>query len=59
MHDLADEGSTMAMNTAVAAGAEGTHAMAQEGYLQQGVPMAGKGEHGLKPFRRGDPDPSH
>jgi len=49
----------MAMNTAVATGAEGTHAVAQEGYLQQGVPMAGKGEHGLKPFRRGDPDPSH
>jgi hypothetical protein len=59
VHDLADERSTMAMHTAVATGAESTHAVAQEGDLQQGVPVASEGEHGLKPFRRGDPDPSH
>jgi hypothetical protein len=59
MHDLADEGSTMAVHTAVAAGGQRTHAVSEEGDLHQRVAMAGQGEHGLKPFRRGDPDPSN
>jgi hypothetical protein len=33
MHDLADEGSTMAVHTAVAAGGQSTHAVAEEGDL--------------------------
>jgi hypothetical protein len=33
MNDLADEGSTMAVHTAVAAGGQSTHAVAEEGDL--------------------------
>jgi hypothetical protein len=33
MHDLADEGSTMAVHTAVATGAQRTHAVAEQGDL--------------------------
>ena len=58
MYDFADQRGTMAMHAAVATGAQGTHAVAEERDLQQGVAVAGQGEHGLKPFRRGDPYPS-
>jgi hypothetical protein len=56
--DLADEGSTMAVHAVVAVSGERTHAVAEERDLHQGVAVAGQGEHDLKPFRRGDPDPS-
>jgi hypothetical protein len=56
--DLADEGSTMAMHAVVAVSGERAHAVAEERDLHQGVAVAGQGEHGLKPFRRGDPYPS-
>ena len=52
MDDFADQGGTMAVHTAVAAGAQGTHAVAEERDLHQGSPVAGEGEHGLEPFRR-------
>ena len=48
----------MAVDTPVATGAERTHAVAEERDLHYGVAVAGQGEHGLKPFRRGDPYPS-
>ena len=48
----------MAVHAAVAASAQRTHAVAEERDLQQGIAVAGQGEHGLKPFRRGDLDPS-
>ena len=48
----------MAMHTAVATSAQRTHTVAQEGDLQQWVAVAGESEHGLKPIRHGDPDPS-
>jgi hypothetical protein len=58
VYDLTDQGSTMAVHTAVATGAQGTHAVAKERDLQQGVAVAGQGEHRVEAFRREDPDPS-
>jgi hypothetical protein len=58
VYDFADQRGTMAVHTAVATGAQGSHAVAEERYLHQGVPVAGQGEHGLKPFRHGQSDPS-
>ena len=58
MYDFADQRGTMAMHAAVATGAQGTHAVAEERDLHQGAPVAGEGEHGFKPFRHGQSDPS-
>jgi FHA domain len=46
------------MHAAVAAGAQCPYAVAEERDLHQGIPMAGEGEHGLRPVRHGHPRPS-
>jgi hypothetical protein len=46
------------MHAAVAAGAQCPYAVAEERDLHQGIPVAGEGEHGLKPVRHGHPEPS-
>ena len=46
------------MHTAMAPGAQSPYAVAEERDLHQGIPVAGEGEHGLKPVRRGHPGPS-
>ena len=46
------------MNTAMAPGAQSPYAVAEERDLHQGIPVAGEGEHGLKPVRHGHPGPS-
>jgi hypothetical protein len=56
--DLADQRSTMAVDTAMAARPESAYAVAEERDLHQRIPVAGEGEHGLKPVRRGHPGPS-
>ena len=58
MNDLADQRSTMAMHTVVAASTQRAYAVAEERDLHQGIPVAGERRHGLKPFRHGHPDPS-
>jgi len=46
------------MHTAMAPGAQSPYAVAEERDLHQGIPVAGKGEHGFKPVRHGHPGPS-
>jgi hypothetical protein len=46
------------MHAVAAAGTQRAYAVAEERDLHQGTPVAGEGEHGLKPFRHGHPDPS-
>jgi hypothetical protein len=46
------------MHTAMAPGAQSPYAVAEEGDLHEGIPVAGEGEHGLKPVRHGHPGPS-
>jgi FHA domain-containing protein len=58
VYDFADQRGTMAVHTAVAAGAQGTNAVAEERYLHQGVPVASEGQHGFRAIRHGQSDPS-
>jgi hypothetical protein len=46
------------MHAAMAPGAQCPYAVAEERDLHEGIPVAGEGEHGLKPVRHGHPDPS-
>jgi FHA domain-containing protein len=46
------------MHTAMAPGAKSPYALAEERDLHEGIPVAGEGEHGLKPVRHGHPGPS-
>ena len=46
------------MHAVVAPSAECAYAVAEERDLHQGIPVAGEGEHGLKPVRHGQSDPS-
>jgi hypothetical protein len=46
------------MHTAMAPGAQSPYAVAEERDLHEGIPVAGEGEHGLKPVRHGHPGPS-
>ena len=46
------------MHAAVAPGAQCPYAVAEERDLHEGIPVAGEGEHGLKPVRHGHPGPS-
>jgi len=58
VHDLADQGGTMAVHAVVAAGAERAHAVPEEGDLYEGVAVPGEREHGVCSVRHEESVPS-